>query len=182
VVLATPALGQAQHHGGGGGHVGAAHFGGSRGGSYNGAHGGAYRFGGYRHDRPYARYGFYPYGYYDYSQYDSYPYYDTSPYADDGTPVAPTEGFSTTFQAQPDTSAHIIVRLPADARIWFDDTAMTTKGPMRQFDSPPLVPGSRYSYNVRAEWQENGHEVTQTQQVAVAAGQHVEVDFPRVQP
>jgi uncharacterized protein (TIGR03000 family) len=173
-VLVTPAPGHAQH-GGGGGHVGAAHFGGYRGGAYDGARSGAYRHGGYRYNRPYARYGsrFYPYGSYDYD-----PYYETYPYFDDSSPVGPTEGVSTTFQAQPDISAHIIVRLPADARIWFDDSAMTAKGPVRQFDSPPLVPGSRYSYNVRAQWEENGHKVTQTQQVPVSAGQHVEVDFP----
>src|SRR5438105_198257 len=135
VVLATPALAPAQHGGGGGhgggGHVGGTHFGGFRGGGYNGARGGAYRFGSYRHDRPYARYGssFYPYGSYDY-----YPYYDADPYFDHSSPVAPAEeGFSTTFQTQPDTSAHVIVRLPADARIWFDDAAMTMKGPVRQF-------------------------------------------------
>jgi uncharacterized protein (TIGR03000 family) len=179
VVLGTPALAPAQH-GGGGGHGGAAHFGGYRGGMYNGARGGGYRYGDYRRDRPYARYGssFYPYDSYGY-----YPSYDTYPYLDDSSPVAPADGLSMTFQAQQqDTSAHVIVRLPADARIWFDDAAMTTKGAVRQFDSPPLVPGSRYSYNVRAQWAENGREVTQTQQVAVTAGQHVEVDFPRSKP
>jgi uncharacterized protein (TIGR03000 family) len=54
---------------------------------------------------------------------------------------------------------------------------MKTTGPVRTYASPPLAEG-QYSYEVRARWNENGQEVTQTQQVGVTPGAHVEVNFP----
>src|SRR5262249_46726715 len=80
--------------------------------------------------------------------------------------------------AQRDNSAHVTVKVPADARVWFDGVAMKSTGPVRQYDSPALKPGARYHYQVRARWKENGHEVAQTQEVRVRAGARVQVDFP----
>ena len=70
------------------------------------------------------------------------------------------------------------ILVPAGARLWFDDAATTSTGAIRQFNSPPLTPGTRASYEVRARWTENGHEVTQTQRVEVTAGANVRVNFP----
>jgi uncharacterized protein (TIGR03000 family) len=191
------------HFGGhhfGGGHFGGARFGGYRGGYFGGYHHGYPHTYGYRHFyRPY--FGYYPYyGYYDYYpySYSTYPYVGLSPTYDSGyygsnedvtasdpdayAAVTPPAGSYQSFYppatAQPDTSAHVTVNVPADARLWFDGTATTSIGPIRYFNSPPLTPGSRYSYRVRARWNENGQEVTQTQQVAVTAGAHVSVSFP----
>jgi len=80
-----------------------------------------------------------------------------------------------------DTRAHVTISVPADAELWAEGIEMTSTGSVREFQSPPLTAGSRYTYELRARWNENGHEVTQTQQVAVAAGAHVSVRFP-VQP
>ena len=77
-----------------------------------------------------------------------------------------------------DTTAHVTVRVPADAVIWLDDTKMTSTGSTREYQSPPLTPGSRYTYDIRARWNENGHEVTQRQQVEFTAGSRVNVHFP----
>jgi uncharacterized protein (TIGR03000 family) len=77
-----------------------------------------------------------------------------------------------------DTRALITVSVPADAEIWFEGTKMTSTGSVREYQSPPLTPGSGYTYDIRARWNENGHEVTQTQQVDVAAGSRVNVHFP----
>ena len=68
--------------------------------------------------------------------------------------------------------------VPAGAQVWFDGTATTSTGSVREFDSPPLTPGNRYSYEIQARWNENGQEVSQTQQVVVTAGAHVDVKFP----
>ncbi len=191
------------HFGGahfGGAHVHGGNFGGFRGGIY---HGGGYH-GHYHYGYPYAHYayGFYrpSYGFYSYPYYGSYgysypyyydyaypsPYYEPYPYDYYGyvAPYYDGDGSYQTFYPpatatdQSDTSAHLTVNVPADARVWFDDTPTTSTGSVRQFDSPPLTPGSRYSYEVRASWHENGREVTQTQKVAVTAGAHVRVDFP----
>jgi len=78
----------------------------------------------------------------------------------------------------PDNRSHVTVRVPAGAEVWFDDTSTTQTGTLRQYQSPPLTTGGTYSYDIRARWNENGHEVTQTQQVKVTAGAHVSVNFP----
>jgi uncharacterized protein (TIGR03000 family) len=191
----------------GGGHFGGYRGGFYHGGAYYGGYhyGYPYAHYGYRHYYPYygGYGGYYPYYYGSYGDdyaYDTYPYAwsgptydsgysssygDVAPYYGDGTAsAAPPAGSYQSFYppatatAPSDRSAHVTVNVPADARLWFDDTATTATGPVRQFDSPPLTPGTRYSYEVRAGWTENGREVTQTQKVAVTAGAHVRVDFP----
>jgi uncharacterized protein (TIGR03000 family) len=176
-------------------------------GGYRGGYYGGYR-GGYRHNYygsyPYY-YGSYPYSYgsYPYS-YGSYPYYSLdsgSGSVDSGSygAVAPayTDGFSPngtssgsyaayyppvvtrdTDSAEADTTVHITVNVPADAEIWFEGHKTTSTGPVRDFESPPLTSGTRYTYEIRARWPENGHEVTQTKHVEVTAGAHINVSFP----
>ena len=201
LVFLTPSSSQARGggggHGGGGFHGGGFHGGGFHGGGfhYGGYHGGynygGYRYGGYRYGgyryRPY--YG--GYGYYGY-----YPYYSNY-YLDDSSPYySPDQSWGLTYDPSPSSSAyqsssfyppssaqdnmaaHLTVTLPEDAEIWFNGTAMTTTGSVREFTSPPLTPGKKYTYDVRARWNENGHEVTQTQQVEVTAGGLANVRFP----
>jgi uncharacterized protein (TIGR03000 family) len=76
------------------------------------------------------------------------------------------------------TAARFTVKLPADAEVWFDGTPLKGTGPEREFRTPALTPGNRYTYEVRARWQENGKEVVQARQVSFAPGDHVQVDFP----
>jgi uncharacterized protein (TIGR03000 family) len=206
VLLMTPGYSWAQHGHFGGGHFGGAHFGGApfaaaRVGGYHGGlyHGGYhYRYG---HYHPYYGYhhgyGLYPYYGYGYGAYsDLLSGLATDPgYGSDYAEAAPTNLDETasvtppaagyqyyyapvTSTAQPDAVAHITVDVPADAKVWFDGALMTSTGPVRQYNSPLLTPGNRYAYDVKASWNEKGHEVTQTQKVEVAAGAHVNVDFP----
>jgi uncharacterized protein (TIGR03000 family) len=192
-LFATPGSVWAQRgggHGGGGGRFGGAHFGGS--------HGGAFR-GGYQYGyHPYNNhYGFRSYGYSPY-YYNYYPYLgsgsaydsgysgssaDMTPYYSEGdTSVAPPavgyQSFYPPATAQPDTTAHVTAHVPAGAQLWFEGTLTTSTGPVREFASPPLTAGGRYTYDVRARWNENGQEATQTQQVEVTPGAHVDVNFP----
>ena len=204
VLFATPGAGWARGggHGGGGGHFGGGHFGGAHfggghfGGGYHGGfyHGGYHPYYGYHHDYN----GFYPYYGYGY-----YPYYDylwsggaaDSGYADGYADVGPTylEDVTSatppaaTYQSyyppatgagRPDTVAQVTVNVPPDARVWFEGKPTTSVGAVRQFDSPPLTPDTRYVYDIKANWNENGHQVTQAQQVQVTAGAHVNVRFP----
>jgi uncharacterized protein (TIGR03000 family) len=82
-----------------------------------------------------------------------------------------------TGTGQSDSMAQVTVKVPANAKVWFDDTPTTSTGSTREFESPPLTPGQQYSYAIRASWNQDGHEVTQTKQVEVTAGSHVNVDF-----
>ena len=175
-----------------------ARYGGYRGGWYG--RGGHYGYGHYR--GYYGGYGYYPYyGYYGgYPYYDnySYPSYDSGSYDTYGDAadsyygdVAPDYGYSspapaagyqalypsTTAAVQPDATAHISVKVPADALVTFNGTRTTSTGPVRQFESPPLAAG-KYAYDVEARWNEGGKEVTQTRHLTVAPGAHLEVEFP----
>jgi uncharacterized protein (TIGR03000 family) len=181
-------------HGGG---YGSAHYGGSLGGY---AHGGYYHGGFYGHPYGYSGYGHYRhgYGYYGYGLGGYYPYYNDYAYpyiggydypdydygAYDPYPAWPDES-STVYQsfyrplnASTDNRAHVNVSVPVNAQLWFQDTLTSEKGTARRFESPALVPGKQYRYEVRAQWMENGREVTQTQNVDVYAGASVNMKFP----
>jgi uncharacterized protein (TIGR03000 family) len=90
----------------------------------------------------------------------------------------PTTATSDTAPVQSDNIARVTVRVPEDAEIWFEGSKTTSTGAVREYRSPSLTPGNRYTYEVRARWTENGREVTQTQNVAVTAGARVTVNFP----
>jgi uncharacterized protein (TIGR03000 family) len=171
-----------------------------RGGHGGGFRGGAFRGGFHSGYRPYYRnygyspyyYNYYPFPYYYYpylwsgSAYDS-GYYgssvDVTPYYSEGEPSAepPAVNYQSLYSpapAQPDARAHVTAHVPAGAQLWFEGTQTASTGPVREFVSPPLTPGARYVYDVRARWNENGKEVTQTQQVQVTPGAHIDVNFP----
>jgi uncharacterized protein (TIGR03000 family) len=67
-------------------------------------------------------------------------------------------------------SALLIARLPENALLWVEGQLTRLRGPVRYFQSPPLISGERYSYQVRAVWVENGRWVSQTLKVPVRAG------------
>ena len=193
---------------GGGFHGGGFHSGGFHTGGFHGSYRPYYHnYGGYRpyyHNYGHYRsYGYYPYYYPYYSTY--YPYSSTYyPYSDNYYPYSDTSdpadgsdlGSGSTYDpgpsgsayqssssytpspAQGDTAAHLTVTVPADAELWFEGTKVTTSGSVREFTSPPLTPGKKFTYDVRARWQEGDREVTQKQEVGVAAGAQVRVEFP----
>jgi uncharacterized protein (TIGR03000 family) len=76
----------------------------------------------------------------------------------------------------------IEVRVPADAEIWFDNSPTTQTGTVRQFVSPPLMPGHDYFYEVRAKWKEDGQQVIQNERITVHAGDQVSVVLPHPRP
>jgi uncharacterized protein (TIGR03000 family) len=193
-------------HGGGGGggfsHGGFNHGGFNHGGFNHGFHDGFHHGGGWWYPGYYGGYGYYPYsglygGYYPYSYDALSPTYDSGYFGSNGD-VSPDFAYGTnsappaagvyqsfyppsTATAEQDTAAHVTVTAPAEAQLWFNGTPSTATGAVRQFESPPLAPGTRYRYELRARWNENGHDVTQTQRVEVTAGAQVIVNFP-VQP
>jgi len=200
MLLLTPALSQAQRYGGRSGGYRGGYSGGnwSRGGSYGSGYYGGYRGGydGYRGG--YGGYGYRPY----YGSYYGNPYYGdgyrgygrsswwspdsyaTPSYSVPYEEVLPSYSSGYTPQAAPaaDTSAHVIVRAPANARVWIGGWETPNTGAVREFDSPALTPGKQYSYEVRAQWEENGRMMNQTQEVNVSAGARSEASFPVVTP
>jgi uncharacterized protein (TIGR03000 family) len=68
------------------------------------------------------------------------------------------------------STALVVAHMPEDAQIWFEDTPTQQRGTLRQFVSPPLTPGKRYTYTVRLQWHEDGQWVSQVHSFPVHAG------------
>jgi uncharacterized protein (TIGR03000 family) len=71
----------------------------------------------------------------------------------------------------------VIVQTPPDAELWFNGAATKQTGPERAFITPPLPPGKRGEYAVRARWVENGKPIEQFRIVTVQAGGQAKVVF-----
>jgi uncharacterized protein (TIGR03000 family) len=90
-------------------------------------------------------------------------------------------GYGVAASASPDASlatARIILRVPADASVYFDDEPTRQSSSERVFDTPPLSVGKDYTYNVRVEVIRQGTVHRTTRSVDVQAGRTVTVDFP----
>jgi uncharacterized protein (TIGR03000 family) len=157
----------------------------------------SYYYGGYGYF-PY--YGSYGYPYYAYPSYGYPSYYDSlyAPYSasafnpwsyvttpttgqDNGSEGSYYGGPTSTVPVESTPqgeAANISAKVPANTELWFDGHLTTSTGPIREFHTPPLQPGQRYAYEVRARWQENGHEVTQSQKVTLTAGSDIHIEFP----
>jgi uncharacterized protein (TIGR03000 family) len=122
----------------------------------------------------YPRYwGYYP----SFFNYGSYPYAEYGPgYNPYGSPPGGYQAFYPPT-AQPELTAQVAVRVPANAEVWFNGAAAAQKGPLRELVSPPLTPGLEFNYEIRARWLENGREVTKVRQVTVRAGDRLTVDL-----
>jgi uncharacterized protein (TIGR03000 family) len=77
---------------------------------------------------------------------------------------------SVTSQQTLPTEARVNLRVPADAKIWFDGSQTGQTGTARSFESPSLVRGKEYAYQVRIQWKRDGKDVTETRRVDVHAG------------
>jgi uncharacterized protein (TIGR03000 family) len=62
------------------------------------------------------------------------------------------------------------LRVPSDAKIWFDGSQTNQTGTTRSFESPPLAVGPEYTYQIRIQWKRDGKDVNQTRQINVHAG------------
>lgn len=77
-------------------------------------------------------------------------------------------------------TANVRVLVPnSQAKVWFDGALTKQTGTDRLFHTPTLVPGSSYSYRIRAAWTQNGEEMVQESVVSVSAGQTSVVDFTK---
>ena len=76
--------------------------------------------------------------------------------------------------------ASIVVTLPEDATLTFDDEATESTSSRRVFTTPDLVEGKEYSYTLKAEIRRDGRTRVITREVVVRAGEEtqVELEFP----
>src|SRR5712692_4227156 len=80
---------------------------------------------------------------------------------------------TSTAEATTERAVRINLRVPADAKIWFDGRETIQTGTARSFESPRLAVGPEYTYEVRIQSKRDGKEVTQIRQVIVHAGDQI---------
>jgi uncharacterized protein (TIGR03000 family) len=80
-------------------------------------------------------------------------------------------------EGPPSGAALVIVKLPADAELWFDDTKTTQAGSYRRFVTPLLESSRRHIYTLRVRWNVQDAELTRVEKVQVEAGDRVTVNF-----
>jgi uncharacterized protein (TIGR03000 family) len=203
-----PGLGLSQYYGHSGGFQSGTY--GSRGnysgggyhnpGAFNGGYNGAYyQRDGYYHAYPYyySHGGFYP-GYYD-SLYPgvgiglipytgSYRYYGGGAYSDGNTYY-----YSPLMMGQPaygqapvvplDSRALVTIRVPTtDAQVWIEDQKTSETGTTREYRSPPLEQGHHYTYEIQAQWNQDGQVCKQTRKFPVNPGDRILVEFAKNTP
>lgn len=165
----------------------------------------AYRpyYGGYGHGygyyRPYYGYGAYlPFGfglgyysnYYsplDYgAAYDASSYPPTAAYGSASVPLTgdtQLAGPSSDDRPPADDLAHLRLTVPENATVLIDGTATTQTGSVREFVTPALAPGSRYSYKVAVRYTDaQGKAVEDVRDIRFRANDWFSIDFTRPQP
>jgi uncharacterized protein (TIGR03000 family) len=86
-------------------------------------------------------------------------------------------GFALVAAANATASATIVVEVPADAKVYFDDQPTEQTGAVRTFVTPPLRSDKAFMYNLRVEVVRQDKVVAQTEQISVRAGQTTRVDL-----
>lgn len=74
-------------------------------------------------------------------------------------------------------TACLVVKIPAEAELWFDQTPTEAAGSYRVFVTPPLPLDQSSSYVLRARWLIKGYELTRTETVEVRPGGTATVNF-----
>ena len=84
-------------------------------------------------------------------------------------------------EAQPDQAAGetavLNLSLPTEAVVYVNGKRTRTEGAFRSYVSRNLKPGKRYSYEVRAEIEENGKTVARTKVIQMVAGANKTFEF-----
>lgn len=68
------------------------------------------------------------------------------------------------------TKATVVVKLPADAKLYAESQLLELTGNERTFYTPDLPGGREYAYHFKIEYTRNGRTVSETQKINVMAG------------
>jgi len=71
----------------------------------------------------------------------------------------------------------VIIDLPADARLFVDGQPMKGTSSRRMFQTPELIPGQTYYYELRAEIERDGQIITANQRIILQPGRDVAASF-----
>jgi uncharacterized protein (TIGR03000 family) len=100
---------------------------------------------------------------------------DPAPGTMGARPAAPAN--NTLVSNGPTARAAVVVRLPADAKLFADGRALNLTGAERKFVSPELPANQEFIYRFKAEYERDGETVSVTKKVTVRGGTTVAVEF-----
>lgn len=129
---------------------------------------------------PYRTYGhgYYPHSYGYSRYYPSTSTFYTPSYTYGSAPsVSYASFYGDSTSTEDDNRVRVNLRVAADAKVTFEGVATNQTGMERQFVSPPLTPGSTYSYEIVAQWQENGQAKERKETVRVHAGDVINLNM-----
>jgi uncharacterized protein (TIGR03000 family) len=81
------------------------------------------------------------------------------------------------LESLPATRGQVIVRLPADAKLFADGHVTTLTGTERVFQTPELAGDRDFQYTLKIEYTEGTETKSATKQVVVRGGHRTVVDF-----
>lgn len=73
--------------------------------------------------------------------------------------------------------AVVVVRLPAKAELVIGGIQSKQTSAVREFDTPPLAPGKKFSYRLKAVWKDGDKEVIREATILVTAGETTEINL-----
>jgi uncharacterized protein (TIGR03000 family) len=76
----------------------------------------------------------------------------------------------------------IVVRLPADADLFIGGVKSKQQSAVREFDTPPLSPGKKYSYSVKGVWKDGEKEEIRETTIIIQAGETKEINLLEMKP
>jgi uncharacterized protein (TIGR03000 family) len=80
-------------------------------------------------------------------------------------------------EVPPPGAAFVIVKLPDEAELWFDETRTSLEGSYRRFVTPPLERDQHLVYALRVRWHIKDADLTRVEKVRVEPGKTVTVNF-----
>jgi uncharacterized protein (TIGR03000 family) len=86
------------------------------------------------------------------------------------------------MDAVPANRGQVVVRLPADAKLFADGQATTLTGAERVFQTPDLAAGRDFQYTLKMEYVEGTETKSVSKQVVVRGGHRTVVDFGGATP
>jgi uncharacterized protein (TIGR03000 family) len=75
------------------------------------------------------------------------------------------------------TKATVVVKLPADAKLFAENQILALTSAERSFVTPDLPTGREFTYTFRIEYDRNGRTLSESQKVTVVAGRTANVVF-----
>ena len=81
------------------------------------------------------------------------------------------------YRPPSDNRAHIWLRVPADAKVWFNGQTTTQTGTLRLYNSPELTPGKKYHYEIRVRWMKDGKPIEEKRRIEVEAKDWLRFDL-----